>query len=140
MPKRGDSKRIRTLIFKRDKGICSGCRLDTEKLVDIAVNSDHRPAFMPDSDDPRIIGARYWAEKFGFGARDTLWDADHIIAVEEWPEGKPGLNDLAQFQTLCCHCHPDKSADHAKRRAKRRKQRKKVGPKEMQMREGRGSE
>lgn len=135
--KRGDSKRIRTLVFKRDGGVCKKCGLDTERLIDIAASADLVPSFKPDTEDPAIVYAKYWTEKFGLAGRDTLWDADHVIPVEEWPEGKDGLNDLANLATLCCHCHPEKSADHAKRRAKRRKQRKKVGPKEMQMRESR---
>ena len=134
MPERAHSKRLRALIFKRDGGVCAKCGLDTEKLIDIAASADLWPSFDPDTADKRIRWARYWTEKFGYANRDSLWDADHIISVEEWPAGAPGLNDYRNLQTLCCHCHPNKSADHAARRAKRRKQRKKVGPKEMQMR------
>lgn len=135
--RRGESKYLRTITYRRDGGVCAKCGLDTEKLIDIAAEADLRPSFVQDTDDPHIILAKYWTEKFGQAARDTLWDADHVISVEEWPEDMPGLNSINNLQTLCLHCHPEKTADHAARRAKRRKQRKKEGPKARQMRQDR---
>ena len=137
MTERAHPKRLRALIFKRDGGVCAKCKLDTEKLIDIAARADLRPSFMPDTEDKHIIYSRYWTEKFGYANRDSLWDADHIISVEEWPPGAPGINDFRNLQTLCIHCHQDKTSDHSARRAKRRKQRKKVGPKELYLRANR---
>lgn len=139
MAERAHSKRLRTLIFKRDGGICAKCGLDTERLIDIAVSADLRPSFTVGEATPRELAVAYWLEVYT-GApwkKKSLWDADHIIPVEEWPEGAPGLNDYRNLQLLCASCHQNKTSDHAARRAKRRKQRKKVGPKELQMREGR---
>jgi hypothetical protein len=46
----------------------------------------------------------------------TLWDADHLVALEEG-----GTSALENVQTLCWVCHKAKTREHAARRAARRR-------------------
>lgn len=50
-------------------------------------------------------------ETLGFNRSRVLWEADHILPVDEG-----GTDDLGNFQTLCLHCHKEKTARQAKRR------------------------
>ncbi len=132
---RAPSYKTRGLCWQRDRGKCCNCGLDTEALVDLALRDGLRPSFIKADADPRAIATAYWLEVYTGSPwrKYSLWEGDHVIPVEEWPEDRPGLNDEGNLKTLCTKCHRVKSADHTTRRAKRRKHRKKVGPKERQL-------
>ena len=85
---------VRTLLIKRDHGICAHCGLDTLAL-------EHR--FM---EYLRIKKLLAWNGPFEFEGRltpagRTLWEADHINPVVEGG-GECGLEG---YRTLCLWCH-----------------------------------
>lgn len=87
---RSDAGYLRQQVFKRDKGVCHLCRVNTLS------------AFL------RIKKARgksregmltFWGlKKLN---RRSLWDADHILPVAEGG----GECDLRNLRTLCLRCH-----------------------------------
>lgn len=98
------------MVFRRDKGICATCGLDTEWL---------RRIF-------RHAGSSYhshwiWGtfERAGFNRNQKFWQADHIVEIING--GDPF--DMANLQTLCVPCHKDKTrVMHAERAAQRKAQ------------------
>ncbi len=87
---RTDPGYLRQLVLKRDKAVCSICRLNT------------RSAFL------RLKKARGKTreEMLAFWGltklnRRSLWDADHILPVAEGG----GECDLQNLRTLCLRCH-----------------------------------
>jgi 5-methylcytosine-specific restriction endonuclease McrA len=48
--------------------------------------------------------------------RQTFWDADHMVPVEDGG----GACGLDNYQTLCIPCHKSKTAEQAAQKAKRR--------------------
>lgn len=87
---RTDPGYLREQVFRRDKGVCAGCRVDTVQLRKDMRRLDYaaRKKFLKD-----------WglSEK----SRKSLWDADHVIPVAEGG----GQCDLANMRTLCLKCH-----------------------------------
>ncbi|KAA6460443.1 HNH endonuclease [Acidobacteria bacterium AB60] len=81
---------VREQVFKRDKGFCSSCRLDT-------LAEARRLRYS------RGAARRALLEHWGLKAytRKSLWDADHIIPVIEGG----GQCDLNNLRTLCLLCH-----------------------------------
>jgi len=83
---RTDPGYLRQKVFERDHGVCAMCGVDTEALrkekrkLDYAVRRQFE---------------RDW------GARRSLWDADHRVPVAEGG----GECDLANMRTLCLKCH-----------------------------------
>ncbi len=101
-------KTMRRRVYKRDRGVCVNCRLNTEKI--------HRrvTALPPQA---RMV-AMMLLESKGFNRGDIsiLWEADHILALDEG--GKDVLDNL---QTLCIPCHKEKSGEQSVRGARRRR-------------------
>jgi len=92
---RTDPGYLRQLVLKRDKAVCSICRLNT------------RSAFL------RLKKARGKAreEMLAFWGLNklnqrSLWDADHILPVAEGG----GECDLQNLRTLCLRCHRQATA------------------------------
>jgi len=83
---RTDPGYLREQVFRRDRGVCAQCGLDTE-----ALRKDKRKL---------DYAARRRFEK-EWGRRRHLWDADHIVAVAEGG----GECDLTNMRTLCLKCH-----------------------------------
>jgi 5-methylcytosine-specific restriction endonuclease McrA len=96
---------VRQLLFKRDRGVCAVCGLDTvqeEQRLALEINAATRP----DGDRLDWIPAqKRFADKMGtkFTARrhGGFWDADHIVPVVE-DGGECGLDN---YRTLCIPCH-----------------------------------
>ncbi len=81
---------VREQVFKRDKGICSGCGVDTlteARRLRYARGASRKALLM------------HWGLKAR--TRKSLWDADHIVPVAEGG----GQCDLANIRTLCLRCH-----------------------------------
>jgi len=96
-----DPSFLRSLVWKRDRGLCALCGLkcrDLEKslslLRQVLVRLGHSKAY----------GALRGLMKIQ--SRHTFWDADHIQAVVDGG-GECGLDNM---QTLCLWCHRDKTA------------------------------
>ena len=88
---RTDPAFLRKKVFERDRGVCALCGIDTE-----ALRRDKRKL---------DYGARRRFER-EWGARRSLWDADHITPVAEGG----GECDLANMRTLCLKCHREVTA------------------------------
>lgn len=97
----------RTAIFKRDKGVCSACGLDTGKLI---------PELQYRCYDIDVRGA--YLARFGFPITHwdriarSLWEADHVVPLIEG-----GADTLENLRTLCWPCHQKESTSGAARRA-----------------------
>ena len=94
---RNNSRYMRDQVYKRDKGICALCNIDTKKVAKEALKLPdyQRKIFL----EGYNIGEKrkIWCVKNGGG----LWDADHIIPVKEGG-GQCGLENI---RTLCIACH-----------------------------------
>ena len=94
---RTNTNYLRTCVYKRDKGICVLCNLDTKNVAKKAILLDYqeRSDYLKEySISPK---RKIWMKKHGGG----LWDADHIIPVVKGG-GQCGLDNL---RTLCIKCH-----------------------------------
>jgi 5-methylcytosine-specific restriction endonuclease McrA len=94
-------------VFKRDKGVCQACALDTEKLKELLFR------VLNEKGQARYdLLTRNYLAFYGFGFRldDHYWEADHIKPVE-WGGGSCGLEN---YQTLCRPCHNKKTLNQVK--------------------------
>jgi 5-methylcytosine-specific restriction endonuclease McrA len=90
---------LRTCVYKRDKGICKICNIDTKDIAKHALSLEGQEReeylkFYSISNKRKI-----WMKKHGGG----LWDADHIVPVKEGG----GLCGLDNLRTLCIKCHKE---------------------------------
>jgi 5-methylcytosine-specific restriction endonuclease McrA len=81
---------LREQVFKRDRGICKSCRIDTVAAHGILKRSRG-------ASRRRLLN--FWDLKRY--TRRSLWEADHIIPVVEGG----GECDLSNLRTLCLRCH-----------------------------------
>lgn len=98
---RRDPSYCRLHVFKRDKGVCAACGMDTIREHAIrraALYSNHTPE-------------NYAHTKL------ASWQADHILPVIEGG-GECGLEN---FRTLCTACHRAETKKLAARRALERR-------------------
>ena len=81
---------LRDAVFKRDRGVCARCTVDTVSAYSMLrrARGERRRALL---------------QVWGLPAlrRKSLWDADHILPVVEGG----GECDLSNLRTLCIHCH-----------------------------------
>jgi 5-methylcytosine-specific restriction enzyme A len=98
---RTDPGYLREQVFKRDRGVCAQCGIDT------VAEALHLK---------RLRGAarlaRFAAWGLRPGGRHSLWDADHILPVAEGG----GECDLENLRTLCLKCHRAATAALRERR------------------------
>jgi len=87
---RTDRRYLREQVLLRDAGICAICRADTLAACRELLRS-------------RGKLRKKLLERWGLKrlTRQTLWDADHIVAVVEGG----GECDLQNLRTLCLRCH-----------------------------------
>lgn len=108
----------RTLVFKRDKGICAECGLDCDKLATewyAGIPTAIALARKLGIPTPKVTRSRFG--RVYSGGRVSFWDMDHKVAVIEGG-GALGLENL---QTLCIPDHRRKTAELARRRAEARR-------------------
>ena len=110
---RSNSGYAREKIFERDRGICSKCGLDTEKLKEtlFALRLTNEEAYQ------KLVHSYKIQYKFGFNLSDHFFEVDHRIPVHQGG-GSCGLDNL---QTLCLVCHRSKTKSEMKRKRLRRK-------------------
>lgn len=137
---RKSSARVRSLVFRRDRGVCALCCLDTERLRRLYVSERQRITEYlwrlgrTLVDPARVTRAAWRHDLFNWPARvggvlidgrrwlindasRTLWEADHIVPVAEGG----GACGLDNYRTLCIWCHPKETGKLRKRlNAKRR--------------------
>jgi len=94
---RTNGKYMRDCVFKRDKGICKICNIDTKKIAKIALSlhGEEKDKFL--KENSISLKRKIWIRKNGGG----LWDADHIIPVKDGG----GMCGLENLRTLCIKCH-----------------------------------
>lgn len=135
--------RLRGSVFQRDRGACSACGLDTERLrldLEAAERLDLAAAFLEclacaDAPCPPGCGAGVrkrvpWTNRndaihlavtlWGYTPDElrrsplVLWEADHAVPLSE-----SGGDNLDNLRTLCRPCHRAATAALATRRARR---------------------
>ncbi len=84
---RTDPGYLREQVFRRDKGVCALCGLNTEQLRKEKRKLDY-------------AARRKFDEEWGRNRRH-YWDADHVVPVAEGG----GECDLSNMRTLCLKCH-----------------------------------
>lgn len=98
---------VRDCVYKRDKGVCKMCGIDTKDIANTALTlmGQERIDFL----NVYNIGIKrkIWKKKHGGG----LWDADHIVPVKEGG-GECGLDN---YRTLCIDCHKQVTKDSYKK-------------------------
>ena len=107
-----DPGHVRAVIFRRDKGRCANCGLDTDALrravqtfEDLANRHHYGRLDIPPK--PAIdVDLAMLLAKFKCSGRDSYWDADHIKPVAQGG-GECGIEN---YQTLCVWCHRGKTA------------------------------
>ena len=94
---RTNGRYLRDCVYKRDKGICQKCNIDTKKIAKEALQlkTEEKEIFLKKHNIS--LKRKIWKRKHGGG----LWDADHIIPVKEGG-GSCGLDNI---RTLCIKCH-----------------------------------
>lgn len=93
---RSDPGYLREHVFRRDKGICVICRVDTVAAWIHIKKTKH---------DRRGRLLEQWGlQKL---TRRSLWDADHILPVVMGG----GECDLSNLRTLCLRCHRKVTAE-----------------------------
>lgn len=90
---RSNPGHLRERVFERDRGVCAQCGVDC--LAEFRRIRRLRGA-------AALRARREW----NCGARNSLWDADHILPVVQGG----GECDLANMQTLCLKCHRIRTA------------------------------
>lgn len=122
---KGDNGTIRKEVFKRDRGICAACGLDTEHVRSLCAlwvwEGDFKTPELYQEAKAAIDELRQRYRLRGFpAAGSTWWQADHILEVVR---GGGGC-DLDGYQTLCVPCHSAKTARLAGELAAERRSRK----------------
>lgn len=92
---------IRHRVWKRDRGVCSECRCDTNRAYAVWRSFWHTVGWSAAQEAARLIG---WPDTLG---RDW-WEADHIKARRDG-----GLDVLENLRTLCVPCHKDRTRQQA---------------------------
>lgn len=98
---RSDPGYLREQVFRRDRGICALCGVNTyTAFFDLKRSrGSHRQKLL----------ARWGLKRIN---RKSLWDADHIMPVIEGG----GECDLQNLRTLCLMCHRKQTLDLRRRR------------------------
>lgn len=100
---------LRRKVRDRDKGVCSGCGLDTYRLRRVIQKwQRHRYG----GSETRILNLLGWKTGRTTGHYD-FWEMDHVIPIAEG--GHPF--DLRNLRTLCLNCHKQETAALRKRMA-----------------------
>ena len=99
---------LRDCVYKRDKGICAICKIDTKEIAKKAITLEGDELVNYLNENKISLNRKIWVKKHGGG----LWDADHIIPVKEGG----GVCGLDNMRTLCIKCHKNETAILAKKK------------------------
>ena len=116
-----DPRTTRRRAYRRDRGVCGGCGLDTYALRRTLWAKWGPPGkrYRHRRQPPRLAEA---LRERGFVPGRSLWELDHVVPLVEG-----GGHEEANLQTLCVPCHKAKSAAEASRRADRAAQARPAG-------------
>lgn len=84
---------MKTLVYRRDRGICALCGTNTVNIARRIKNGEDELRAEWGVHKRRKV----WKRKWGGG----LWDADHVVRVTDGG----GLCGLDNMRTLCIPCH-----------------------------------
>ena len=110
---------VRKMVFARDHGVCTHCRMACGQLDRVIYHLAHWGT----EEDPQAgnrLALRAIAA-LGFGNRQrviSLWQADHRVTVAE------GGRDcgLGNYRTLCLNCHALQTKELHRRMRQRRRE------------------
>lgn len=114
---------VRQQVFKRDRGVCAVCSLDTEQWAKerriewAALHSRQGEPFTTPYYEASAARETFRRQYPHFFQRTSYWDADHIVPVVEGG----GECDLDNYRTLCIPCHKEATKELAARRAEKRR-------------------
>jgi 5-methylcytosine-specific restriction enzyme A len=115
-----DPAYLRQQVFERDRGVCAGCRLDTQALLRYFPRGWR---YYQRIGERQVVSSAEWIElcrALGIpqsrAENASLWDADHIIPVIEGG----GECDLSNIRTLCICCHRAATMELRRRMASRK--------------------
>lgn len=88
---------LRECIYKRDKGICAICEVDTKITAKTALSlqGEERNEYLKKHNIS--LKRKIFIKKFG----GSLWDGDHLLEVKNGG----GCCGLDNMRTLCISCH-----------------------------------
>lgn len=113
---RSNAAYMRRCVYKRDRGVCASCAVDTESVLRENTVRDDRCGQVSH------FLTRCSLNKAGWDGSKSLWEADHIVPV---CEGGGGCG-LENIRTLCQKCHKIETAALAARRAIARREAKRI--------------
>lgn len=101
---------LRDCVYKRDKGVCSICEVDTKQTAKnaLSLQGDDRDEFLKKHNIS--LKRKIFIKKFG----GSLWDADHMLEVKNGG----GCCGLDNMRTLCISCHKIVTAQTGTRKKK----------------------
>lgn len=109
---------LKSIVHKRDRGVCAACGLDTEEIAALKKQLFYKrrvfwedppmSAWLPESRQELL---KQWGPWSRYG---VLWEADHIVPVIEGG----GCCGLENLRTLCLACHARETKALAGRRAR----------------------
>lgn len=109
-------------VFRRDRGICALCGLDT-KTVDpgiiLGLITKSRK-LQPEANDHRRAMYEQLEAAYAWGRLnkcESPWQADHIIPVNDGGDWFA----MSNLRTLCCPCHRRVTTEYATHRATERR-------------------
>lgn len=99
---------LRTETWKRDKGVCANCGLDTVKLIAKLEKKRVKPTWLvpgKEGRNHRLNAVRYMLELWGAPrTHKSLWICDHRV-----PLALGGCDALHNTTTLCYRCNKRKT-------------------------------
>jgi 5-methylcytosine-specific restriction enzyme A len=108
---------LRAQVYKRDRGVCALCGVDTARLGRV-IGTEWKRVKLAVTTQQRRERAEFRQEFRWYFRRTSYWDADHIIPVVEGG----GQCTLENMRTLCIPCHQRATKELARRRASHRRQ------------------
>lgn len=122
---RNDITTIRRKVYKRDKGICAQCGINTDEAQWLASETLNRLSWSEQSEFRHLIIPPGFPSDL---CRDW-WEADHIVPVVRGG-GQCGLEG---YRTLCVPCHKRETARLASERAAERQATKRARDPQLQL-------
>ena len=116
---RRSPRALRKAVWKRDRGICRACGLNTgelkrERFVRLLIGKQKGGGRRRSAVLRRRAALKAWRARLcqlGFDPRRSPWEADHILPVFRGG-GSCGLEGI---QTLCQPCHRTKTREDAEK-------------------------
>lgn len=105
---RSDAAYVRTLVERRDRGICALCGINCTEVENLwrLCRRLYRAQGLPwHTEENRRAWGSWWTRNH------ALWEADHIVPAFEGG----GVCGLENYRTLCLPCHKAETAKLAKR-------------------------